>query len=152
MDRRTLMVSGAAAALVAAGGTWYATTRQPGTTTIATVTTDNADGVDTSGIMEMTLGSDDAPITLTEYASFTCPHCANFHRAVFKDLRKDYIDTGKVKFIYRDVYFDPFGLWASVVARCGGEERFFGIADMIYDQQSEWIGANTVVERPDSLR
>jgi protein-disulfide isomerase len=138
MDRRTLLASGAAAALVAAGGAWYLT-QKPGTTSIATVTPASAEGADTSGIVEMTLGSDDAPVTLMEYASFTCPHCASFHRNVFKDLRKDYIDTGKVKFVYRDVYFDQFGLWAAMIARCE-PTRFFGIADMLYDQQKDWIG------------
>ncbi len=100
----------------------------------------DAEEIDTSGIVEMTLGSEDAPVTLIEYASFTCPHCASFHKDQFKKLKADYIDTGKVKFIYRDVYFDKFGLWAAMVARCGGPERFFGISDMIYEDQRGWIG------------
>lgn len=89
-------------------------------------------------IREMTLGSDDAPVTVVEYASFTCPHCADFHETTFEDLKRDYIDTGKVRFVYREVYFDRFGLWAGMVARCGGGDRYFGIADMIYSTQSEW--------------
>lgn len=141
MDRRTLMIGGGAAAVVVAGGAWFATQQpqQPGTTQIATVTTEEAATTDTSGITEMTLGSDDAPITMVEYASFTCPHCASFHRSVFKDLKTDYIDTGKVKFIYRDVYFDQFGLWAAMIARCE-PTRFFGVSGMLYDQQKDWIG------------
>lgn len=139
MDRRTLMIGGGAAALVVAGGAWYATQQTPGTTQIATVTAEDATSADTSGIIEMTLGSDDAPITMTEYASFTCPHCATFHQSVFKDLKTDYIDTGKVKFIYRDVYFDQFGLWAALIARCE-PTRFFGISSMLYEQQKSWIG------------
>lgn len=94
--------------------------------------------VDTSGIIEMVQGNEDAEVTVIEYASFTCPHCANFHKGVYKDLKKDYIDTGKVKFVYREVYFDRYGLWAGMVARCGGEGRYFGIADLIYEQQREW--------------
>ncbi|MEL6646901.1 MAG: DsbA family protein, partial [Pseudomonadota bacterium] len=70
----------------------------------------------------------------------TCPHCARFHQNQFKELKADFIDTGKVRFIHRDVYFDKYGLWASMVARCGGPERFFGITDMIYAEQREWIG------------
>lgn len=96
--------------------------------------------LDTSSIVEMTQGNPEAKVTVIEYASFTCPHCASFHDSQFKQLKAEYIDTGLVHFIYRDVYFDRFGLWASMVARCGGEERFFGISDMIYDQQREWIG------------
>lgn len=89
-------------------------------------------------ITEMTMGPEDAKVTIIEYASFTCPHCANFHTGPLKELKTDYIDTDKVHFIYRDVYFDRFGLWASMVARCGGEEKFFGISDMLYEQQREW--------------
>ncbi|MGK8234712.1 DsbA family protein [Roseovarius sp. MS2] len=93
---------------------------------------------DTSQIVEMTMGPEDAKVTIIEYASFTCPHCANFHKGPLKQLKAEYIDTDKVHFIYRDVYFDRFGLWASMVARCGGPEKFFGISDMIYEQQGEW--------------
>jgi len=87
--------------------------------------------VDTSTIVEMVQGAEDAPVTIVEYASYTCPHCANFHAGPYKQLKKDYIDTGKVKFIYREVYFDRYGLWASMVARCSGPEKFFGITDLI---------------------
>ena len=96
--------------------------------------------IDTSQVVEMALGDENAPVTFIEYASFTCPHCARFHQNQFKDLKADFIDTGKVRFIHRDVYFDKYGLWASMVARCGGPERFFGITDMIYAEQRDWIG------------
>ncbi|MBC7164825.1 MAG: DsbA family protein [Roseovarius sp.] len=91
-----------------------------------------------SAIPEMTMGPEDAKVTIIEYASFTCPHCADFHNGPLKQLKADYIDTGKVHFIYRDVYFDRFGLWASMVARCGGPEKFFGIAEMLYERQRDW--------------
>lgn len=96
--------------------------------------------IDTSSIVEMSLGNPDAEVTMIEYASFTCPHCASFHKSQFKQLKSDYIDTDKIHFIYRDVYFDRYGLWAAMVARCGGKERFFGISDMLYTQQRDWIG------------
>lgn len=113
----------------------------------------DATEADASSIVEMTLGDAEAPVTIIEYASFTCPHCASFHSEQFKKLKADYIDTGTVHFVYRDVYFDRFGLWASMVARCGGAERFFGITDMIYDQQREWIGSGQdPVEISDNLR
>ena len=91
-------------------------------------------------VVEMVMGQDGAPVTVVEYASFTCPHCGNFHRTVFDEFKKNYIDTGKVRFVYREVYFDKFGLWAAMVARCGGAMKYFGIADMIYDTQEDWIG------------
>jgi protein-disulfide isomerase len=108
--------------------------------------------VDTSTITEMTLGVEDAPVTLIEYASYTCPHCANFHNDTFKKLKADYIDTGKVKFIYREVYFDRYGLWASMIARCNGPEKFFGITDLIYKGQSDWARAGGASEIVDELR
>lgn len=108
--------------------------------------------VDTSGIVDMQIGDPDAPVTVIEYASYTCPHCARFHESAFKDLKENYIDTGKVNFIYREVYFDRFGLWASIVARCGegAENRFFGITDMLYQQQDDWArqsDPNAIVDR-----
>jgi protein-disulfide isomerase len=90
---------------------------------------------------DFSLGSPDAPVKIVEYASFTCPHCADFHQAVFKDLKRDYIDTGKVYFTLREVYFDRYGLWAAMVARCGGEMRYFGIHDMLFDKQREWAAS-----------
>lgn len=108
--------------------------------------------VDTSTIVEMVQGAEDAPVTMIEYASYTCPHCASFHADAYKKLKADYIDTGKVKFIYREVYFDRFGLWASMVARCGGEEKFFGITDLIFQQQSEWTRAGNPTEMVEALK
>jgi len=99
---------------------------------------DETAAADAPEIAEMALGPEDAGVTVMEYASFTCPHCANFHKGPFKELKADYIDTGKVRFVYRDVYFDRFGLWASMVARCGGGDKFFGITDMLYEKQREW--------------
>lgn len=89
------------------------------------------------GIVEMVQGAEDAPVTVMEYASYTCPHCANWHETSYPQL-KDYIDEGKVRFVYREVYFDRPGLWASMIARCGGEQKFFGISDMLYEQQRDW--------------
>lgn len=90
---------------------------------------------------DFSLGSPDAKVKMVEYASFTCPHCAAFHAAVFKDLKKDYIDTGKVHFTLREVYFDRYGLWAAMVARCGGDMRYFGIHDILFSTQQEWAAS-----------
>ena len=89
-------------------------------------------------IDDIIIGDPDAPVTVIEYASFTCPHCRRFHEGPYKQLKENYIDTGKVKFIYREVFFDREGLWASMLARCGGAEKYMAIADMIYEQQSVW--------------
>jgi len=113
-----------------------------------------ANDIDTSEIVEMVLGNPDAEVTVVEYASFTCPHCASFHAGSFKDLKKDFIDTGKIKFVYREVYFDRQGLWAAIVARCGegAENRYFGIADMIYENQRAWARQEDPAAIVESLR
>lgn len=89
---------------------------------------------------DMTQGAEDAPVTLIEYASYTCSHCANWEKEIYPRLKMEYIDTGKVKFIHREVYFDKVGLWGGMVARCGGAEKYFPISQMLYDQQAAWIG------------
>jgi protein-disulfide isomerase len=93
-------------------------------------------------IQDFSIGSPDATVKVVEYASFTCPHCAAFHANVWPQLKTNYVDTGKVQFTYREVYFDRYGLWAAMVARCGGEMRYFGIIDMIFEQQQEWAASD----------
>jgi protein-disulfide isomerase len=100
-------------------------------------------------VKDFSLGDPNAPVKIVEYASFTCPHCAHFHETVFKPLKADYIDTGKVHFTLREVYFDRYGLWAALVARCGGELRYFGISDILFATQAEWAASddpNAVVQ------
>jgi protein-disulfide isomerase len=138
------LIAIAAAALVLAGGLFYLQSGpQPTLLPLGMAEAQAAGDVDTSIVQEMALGAEDAPLTVIEYASFTCPHCRNFHTGAFKELKANYIDTGKVRFIYREVYFDRFGLWAGMVARCGGEEKYFGISDMIYAQQAEWTAGES---------
>ncbi|WP_068108601.1 DsbA family protein [Tropicimonas marinistellae] len=91
----------------------------------------------TAEIVEMSLGNPDASVQVIEYASFTCGHCANFEQNVFPDIKENYVDTGKIQFTFRDVYFDRYGLWASMVARCD-PMRYFGVQGLLYDEQSEW--------------
>ena len=105
-----------------------------------------------SAIPDMVLGDANAPITMIEYASYTCPHCGSFHQNTYPQLKADYIDTGKVKFVFREVYFDRFGLWASMIARCGGQERFFGITDLMFKTQADWTRAGEPVAIADELR
>lgn len=111
-----------------------------------------AAGENPTAIQDMAQGAVSAPVTITEYGSFTCPHCANWHEESYGQLKEDYIDTGKVRFIFREIYFDRPGLWASIVARCGGEMRFFGIHDLLYAQQQEWIGDGEGAAVAENLR
>lgn len=110
----------------------------------------NAQG--TSAIEDVTLGDADAPVKVVEYASYTCPHCASFHNDTFKQFKADYIDSGKVHFTYREVFFDRYGLWAAMVARCAGNDRYFGVADLLYQKQGEWARQADATSVAESLK
>ncbi|UOA28721.1 DsbA family protein [Pseudosulfitobacter sp. DSM 107133] len=134
------------AVVVVAGAGWYLMGRNTVTelagTPIGSANAEEIDSsIDISDIQDMTQGNPDAPVTMIEYASYTCPHCAAFNAGPYKQLKKDYIDTGKINFIYREVYFDGPGVWASLMARCAGPEKFFGITDLLYASQSTWANA-----------
>ena len=89
--------------------------------------------------IEMSKGNDNAPVVFIEYASLTCPACAAFHSNVYPQLNKEYIETGKVKFIHREIYFDKAGLWAALTARCSNVvNRYFGMLELLYSEQAIW--------------
>ena len=90
---------------------------------------------------DVVLGDAAAPVTVIEYASFTCPHCAAFHVDTWPQFKAEYVDTGKVRFILREVYFDREGLWASMAARCGGAGAFYPMADQLMKKQRLWAKA-----------
>jgi protein-disulfide isomerase len=96
----------------------------------------------TRKVEEMTLGDPDAPITMVEYAMFTCPHCADFVRDVFPKIKENYIDTGKVRLIFREVYFNAPSLWAALIARCAPADRYFGVSDLLFETQAGWLNSN----------
>lgn len=98
------------------------------------------------------LGDADAPLTIYEYASFTCGHCAHFHEEVLPELKADYIDTGKVRFAQRDVYFEAVGLWAGILARCGGDDKYYAISNLLFDEQRDWMTAKSGDEIAANLR
>lgn len=135
---RIVAVIGVVAALAAGLMLWNG--RAPGTdnSLLAGMAMAQEADIDVSTIIEMEQGNPDAPVTVVEYASFTCPHCATFHKTTYKQLKSDYIDTGKIRFVYREVYFDRYGLWASMIARCAGPDKFFGMTELIYDGQATW--------------
>ena len=137
----------AALSLVILGGVglWAAGSRAPELSVLAPMAAQAQETAAPAAAIEIkdfTLGATDAKVKITEYASFTCPHCAHFHADVFGKLKADYIDTGKVLFEYREVYFDRYGLWAAMMARCGGEMRYFGITDILFDTQQEWAATD----------
>ncbi|WP_410216854.1 DsbA family protein [Paracoccus sp. (in: a-proteobacteria)] len=101
---------------------------------------------------DIALGAEDAPLTVIEYASFTCGHCANFHNDVFPQLKAEYIDNGQVRFVQRDIYFDQVGLWAGILARCGGDDKYYAVSDMLFEEQGEWLAGGSGDEIAANLR
>ncbi len=151
MNRNSILLAALIAILGIGGFLYTSRSTGPGPNFLAASAQDASD-VDTSGVLEMSIGNPDADVTVIEYASFTCPHCRSFHETVFGQLKTNYIDTGKINFIYREVYFDRFGLWGGIVARCGGEAKYFGISNLLYNQQSEWLAGGDPAQIAGNLR
>jgi protein-disulfide isomerase len=92
---------------------------------------------------EMAMGDENAPITVIEYASMTCPHCAHFSEATFPELKKRYIDTGKVRYILREFPLDQLAAAGFILARCAGPDKYFPLVETLFAQQRDWV-----VQRP----
>jgi protein-disulfide isomerase len=90
---------------------------------------------------DLSIGKEDAPVTIVEYASMTCPHCAHFHNDVLPKLKEKYIDTGKARLVFREFPFDERGALASMVARCAGGDRALPLISVLYAKQDDWAQA-----------
>ncbi|MCC2095688.1 MAG: DsbA family protein, partial [Hyphomicrobiales bacterium] len=129
LNRRHLFLSATAFALAPA---------------LAAVRPDTARAEDLSGLMDpgplkdMVMGDENAPVTIIEYASMTCPHCANFHNNVYPDIKKNYLETGKAKLIFREFPLDPRAYAASMLARCADEQFYFPMTEVLFKQQDVW--------------
>jgi len=88
---------------------------------------------------EIFLGNKDSKIVVIEYASMTCIHCANFHKEVYPKIKENYIDTNKIKYIFRDFPLDKQALFGSVLARCAPREKYFDFIKLILNTQKKWI-------------
>jgi protein-disulfide isomerase len=84
-------------------------------------------------------GGPNAPVTIVEYASMTCPHCSHFHETTYPEMKKKYIDTGKVRFIFREFPLDPLAAAASMLARCAGGDKYFPLIETSSAQQKDWV-------------
>ncbi|CAN7198864.1 DsbA family protein [Rhizobium sp. LjRoot258] len=148
LTKRQLLggVAAATATTLAGFGTAHAATEMP-----------QSDGdVDMAAVLkagelpEMALGKEDAPVTIVEYMSMTCPHCAHFHTTTFDEIKKKYVDTGKVRFIIREFPFDPRAAAAFMLARCNPSkpeelstaEQYFPMVAMLFKQQQTWAAAD----------
>ncbi|MFH1805144.1 MAG: DsbA family protein [Pseudomonadota bacterium] len=98
----------------------------------------SSQGADALEYKEHVLGNPDAPVTIIEYASLTCSHCASFHNEVLPEVKKELIDTGKAKLVFRDYPLDGVALRASAIAQCAGDDRYFGVLGMLFKSQSTW--------------
>jgi protein-disulfide isomerase len=127
LGRRTFMAALAAGALLLGAG--YAWTQS----------VDSIALYAPGPLGEMALGSADAPVTIVEYASMSCPHCADFSTAVFDQLKTKYIDTGKVRFIFREFPHNDAAYLPAMIARCAPAGRFFEIVDAYFERQGEWL-------------
>ena len=137
ITRRKLLVGASAIAIVLAVGGIEA--MQPASAQSAAA----ADLLVPPQLGDRSLGKDDAPVTIVEYASMTCPHCAHFHETTYPELKKRYIETGKVRFIFREFPLDPLAAGASMLARCAEKEQFFPLIETLFQQQNKWA-----VEKP----
>lgn len=103
-------------------------------------TVDMAKVLQPGSLPEKVLGKDDAPVTIVEYASMTCPHCAHFHETTLPTIRTKYIDTGKARLIMREFPFDPRAEAGFMLARCA-EDNYFPMIDVLFKQQQNWAAA-----------
>jgi protein-disulfide isomerase len=95
---------------------------------------------------DMALGPANAAVTITEYASMTCPHCAAFNEQVFPKIKKEYIDTGKIRWVFREFPLDIKAAAGSMLSRCianGDSQKYFAVTDMLFRQQNDWVVKNT---------
>lgn len=95
---------------------------------------------------DMALGPADAPVTITEYASMTCPHCAAFNENVFPKIKAAYIDTGKIRYVFREFPLDIKAAAGSMLSRCIAKDdsaKYFAVTDILFKQQAEWVSKNT---------
>ena len=112
----------------------------------------DAQSVDTAKVAEAgplgdhVLGDANAPVTVIEYASLTCSHCANFATTTFPELKKKYIDTGKVRFILREFPLDPVSAAAFMLSRCAPSERYYDVVDLFFEKQNDWAFTNTPLD------
>lgn len=128
IDRRMLLKSSALIGL----------TSVLGASAVFAQSVDNDALLEAGPLEDMVLGDPNAPVTLVEYASMTCGHCANFHKRGFKHLKTEYIDQGKVFFVFREFPFDPLAAAAFMLARDAPGGKYFEMIDLLFETQGDW--------------
>ena len=156
-SRRTVLTSLAAVSAVAllagcsdSGGTAQAETAATPSAPAVSVppaagTVDMAKVLADGALPDKVLGNADAPVTIVEYASMTCGHCANFHKNTLPEIKKNYIDTGKAKLVMREFPFDPRAEAGFMLARCA-DDKYFAMIDVLFQQQQSWVSVENARE------
>ena len=153
--RNILIVAGGVVAVAAIAAGVYFGTRPPaaGPAPVAVAATPDKAALMAVLPTDHVLGNPKAPVTIIEYASLTCSHCAHFHTQILPELKKKWIDSGKVKLIYRDFPLDQVAVKAAQIAECAGNDKYFGVLDIIFRGQPTWAtGADPVAELAKPLR
>ena len=153
--RNILIVAGGVVAEAAIAAGVYFGTRSPtaGPPPVAVAAT-----ADKAALLDVlpgdhVLGNPKAPVTIIEYASLTCSHCAHFHTQILPELKKKWIDSGKVKLIYRDFPLDQVAVKAAQIAECAGNDKYFGVLDIIFRGQPTWAtGTDPLADLAKPLR
>lgn len=153
LNRRQILtlaaVSTAAIALTAGTDAWSQEAAAPKPDVKIPASTgkvDEAKLLAASGLKDMVMGKAEAPVTIVEYASMTCPHCAHFATTTLPAIKEKYIDSGKAKLILREFPFDPRAAAAFMLARCAPEERYYPLVEVLFKQQEQWAGAANAEE------
>jgi protein-disulfide isomerase len=105
-------------------------------------TVDVAELMQPSKLGDIAMGAENAPVTIVEYASMTCGHCANFSVKTFPQIKERYIDTGKVRYILREFPLDPLAAGAFMLARCAGKDKYYSIVESLFAQANKWVVQN----------
>ena len=134
ITRRALLEGASALALV--------TYADPAARALAQTKVSDADLAPAGPLGDLVMGAENAPVTIIEYASMTCPHCAQFQARTFPKLKERYIDTGKVRFIFREFPLDPLAAGAFMLARCADKDKYFAIIDLLFGTQRDWVVPN----------
>ena len=139
LNRRELLTAGAALALAAAAVT---TGALPPFATLAFAADTNPSPEDLAHAGpdgDVMIGSDKAPVTVIEYASMTCPHCAHFEETTLPELKKRYIDTGKVRYVMREFPLDALAAAGFMLARCAGPDKYETVVETLFAKQPDWV-------------
>ncbi|MEM1375959.1 MAG: DsbA family protein [Pseudomonadota bacterium] len=137
LSRRTALILGLTTATAALAST----------PALAQAVPDPIDTIDMDALLsenalpEIVQGSEDAPVTIVEYASMTCGFCARFHTQTYPTIKEKYIDTGQVRFVSREFPLDPRAAAAFMLARCAPNDSYFAMIDVLYKQQNAWARA-----------